>query len=288
MSRLSQPSSVSRLVVAGLAAGTALVATAGSVAAADSPPEPIRELATGDSRPEPIDDLTIGNSSPEPIDDLTIGDGRPEPIDDFAAVSCERLPIRSIAVQMMPNGKVRLTAPDDGVPTCNESIVITSYAGAGPVVDNHDPVVDSAVVMALDLEAAGPSGIQVPIDVDPCWASVQVLLDGDTFVWEDAWGDGCELTVTSNFPGSPWPTEIHVVQQTGNIQPPHIVFHDVSQTTELTGLPDGTWYVKVYDGALPETEMSVDGGASQQVSTVYDVADGSEVVIDQPWMDTDI
>lgn len=218
---------------------------------------------------------------------LADGPREPTPIDDLAIARCQPLATRSIAVKVLGNGDVRVSAPDDGRPTCNEMIVVTSYAGAG-TIDNTAPVLEQVALPALDVEAAGPSGITVAIDLDPCWPTLQVHRDGDTLVWQDVWGGGCELTVTSEFPGSPWPTEIHVVQQTGNIQPPHLMFHDVSQTTVLTGLPDGTWYVKVFAGALPGTEMTVDGGATQQVSTVYGVGDGSSVVIDHPWMDTDV
>lgn len=216
-------------------------------------------------------------------------DGRrePTPTGDLTSTRCQPLPARSIAVTVLGNGNVRLSAPDDGVPTCNEIVVVTSYAGSG-VIDSAAPVLEQVGVPALDLEAAGPSGVTVPVALDPCWPTLQVHRDGDTFVWEDVWGGGCELTVESDFPGSPWPTEVHVVQQTGNIQPPHILYHDVSQTTVLTGLPDGTWYVKIYDGALAGSTLSVDGGPTTPGPTVDDVADGATVTIEHPWMDTDV
>jgi len=53
-------------------------------------------------------------------------------------------------------------------------------------------------------------------------------------------------------------------------------------TTVLTGLPDGTWYVKVYEGAVDGTSMSVDGAPAAEVDTVHGVADGSTVLIEHP------
>ena len=50
----------------------------------------------------------------------------------------------------------------------------------------------------------------------------------------------------------------------------------------LTGLPDGTWYVKVYDGGVPGTTISIDAGAPQATTTVHGVADGSAVEIEHP------
>lgn len=172
--------------------------------------------------------------------------------------------------------------PGDGPTTCNEAMVVTSYAAAGPVVDNHDPVIEQVVFQIADLEAAGAAGITVEIALDPCWAGLQVHRDGDTLLWDDVLGDGCVLEVASDFAGTPFPTEIHVVQQTGNIQPPYIFDHVVDDTTVLTGLPDGTWYVKIYEGAHFATTMAVDGGTPQVATIVNGVADGSVVEIAHP------
>src|SRR5690606_8654239 len=163
------------------------------------------------------------------------------------------------------------------------AVVVSSHASAGPVVDNHaDPLLDQAVVQASALEAAGPAGIHVPLALDPCWAGIQVHRDGDTLVWDEVVGDGCELVVTTDFAGAAHDTEVHVVQQTGNIQPPHIFEHDADGTTVLTGLPDGTWYVKVYEGAMDGTTMSVDGSPAAEVEIVHGVAAGSTVLIEHP------
>ena len=161
--------------------------------------------------------------------------------------------------------------------------MVSSHASAGPVVDNHDdPVLEQAVLQASALEDAGPAGIHVPLVLDPCWAGIQVHRDGDTLVWDEVVGDGCELVVTTDFVGDPHGTEVHVVQQSGNIQPPHIFDHDVDGSTVLAGLPDGTWYVQVYDGGVDGTTMSVDGSVGAEVDIVHGVADGSTVLIEHP------
>jgi hypothetical protein len=171
----------------------------------------------------------------------------------------------------------------DDVTTCDEVVVVTSYASGGPEVDHtFDPEVDEIVFDVSALEAAGPAGITVDPELDPCWAGLEVLRDGDTYLWSDVDGDGCEMEITTDFHGSPWSTQVHVVQQSGSIQPPHIFDHVADTTTVLTGLPNGTWYVKVYDGAVAGTTMSVDGGAPDGVAIVHGVPDGSSVLIEHP------
>ena len=88
------------------------------------------------------------------------------------------------------------------------------------------------------------------------------------------------MTVATNFAGAGHDAEIHVVQQTGVIAPPHVINVDTDDTTVLTGLPNGTWYVKVYDGWSVGSTITIDGGPAQPASTVYDVEDGSTVEID--------
>lgn len=202
--------------------------------------------------------------------------------DELTSARCRPLDADALDVDVLRSG-VRISYAGDAYRTCDEAVVVTSHASAGPVVDNHeDPVLDQAILQASALEAAGPAGIAVRLDLDPCWAGIQVHRDGDTLVWDEVVGDGCELEITTDFAGAPHDTEIHVVQQTGNIQPPHIFEHDSDGTTVLTGLPDGTWYVKVYDGAVDGTTMSVDGGPAAEVDTTYGVADGSTVLIEHP------
>ena len=164
--------------------------------------------------------------------------------DSFASSRCRPLDTAALDLQVLRSG-VRVSYAGDRYATCDEAVVITSHASAGPVVDNHDdPVLQQVVLQASALEAAGPAGIHVPLALDPCWAGIQVHRDGDTLVWDEVVGDGCEMVVTTDFAGDPHDTEIHVVQQSGNIQPPHIFDHDADGTTVLAGLPDGTWYVR--------------------------------------------
>jgi hypothetical protein len=47
-------------------------------------------------------------------------------------------------------------------------------------------------------------------------------------------------------------------------------------------LPNGTWYVKVHDGAVAGTTMSVDGSPSDEIAIVNRVPDGSSVLIEHP------
>jgi hypothetical protein len=200
----------------------------------------------------------------------------------LAARRCQPLDTVALDLDVLRSG-VRLSYGGDRYATCDEAVVVTSYSASGPVIDNHvDPVLGQVVVQASTLEAAGPAGVHVPLALDPCWAGIQVHRDGDTLVWDEVVGDGCELTVVTDFAGAPHDTEIHVVQQSGNIQPPHIFEHDADETTVLTGLPDGTWYVKVYEGAVDGTTMAVDGGAPAEVTIVHGVADGSTVEIEHP------
>lgn len=202
--------------------------------------------------------------------------------DSFASSRCRPLDTAALDIDVLRSG-VRVSYAGDAYATCDEAVVVSSHASAGPEVDDHsDPLLDQAVLQASALEAAGPAGIHVPVALDPCWAGIQVHRDGDTLVWDEVVGDGCELVVTTDFAGAAHDTEVHVVQQTGNIQPPHIVEHDADGTTVLTGLPDGTWYVKVYEGAIDGTTISVDGGPAVEAEIVHGVADGSEVLIEHP------
>lgn len=180
-------------------------------------------------------------------------------------------PYRSVA-------EVVLSYREDGVVTCNEVVQTQTYASAGAAVDNHvDPVLGEHVVWAADLEAAGRVRFTIPID--PCWAGIEFHRDGDALLHSEVIGDGCEMTIDTEFVTVSHDAEIHVVQQTGNIQPPHIWSISDDDTTVLTGLPNGTWYVKVYDGWTLGSTIEVNGGGVIAQSTVYDVADGSQVDI---------
>ena len=196
---------------------------------------------------------------------------------------CSPLDSRALDIDWQPSGHLKFVYAGDDVATCDEVIVVTSYSSGGPDVDHtFDPVVDEAVFNVSELESAGPAGVTVSPDLDPCWAGIEVLRDGDTYLWSDVDGDGCEMEVTTEFHGAPWTTEIHVVQQTGSIQPPHIFDHAGDTTTVLTGLPNGTWYVKVYDGAVAGTTISVDGAGPDDVTIIHGVPDGSSVLIEHP------
>ncbi len=180
-------------------------------------------------------------------------------------------PYRSVA-------EVRLAYRNDGVATCNEVVQTRMYASAGPAVDNHtDPMIAEHLVWVADLEAAGSIGFTIAID--PCWAGIEIHRDADTLLYSDVLGDGCEMTIDTDFVTVPHSAELHVVQQTGNIQPPHIWGVTDDDVTVLTGLPNGTWYVKVYDGWTLGSTIEVNGGGVVAQSTVYDVADGSHVDI---------
>lgn len=250
-----------------LLAGLALAGSATGTAKA-GPDEPVAGHDDG------AGELAVVTTSTEP-------DG--DELSDLAAASCTALDPELLDVHVLGSGAIRFVYADDGLVTCDEVMVVTSYASAGPVVDNHhDPVVDQIVFQVAELEAAGPPGITVEPELDECWAGLEVARDGDTLVWDDVLGDGCSMQITSDFAGTPFPTEIHVVQQSGNIEPPHIFGHDQDETTVLTGLPNGTWYVKVYEGAHPATTMAVDGAAAALTSIVHGVPDGSEVEIGHP------
>jgi hypothetical protein len=200
----------------------------------------------------------------------------------FTTERCQPLATRALDVDVLRSG-VRVTYAGDRYVTCDEAVVVTSYAAAGPSVDNHvDPVLGEVVLQAAALEAAGPAGLHVALPLDPCWAGIQVHRDGDTLVWDEVVGDGCELIVATDFAGTPHDTEVHVVQQSGNIQPPHIFPHVEDDVTVLTGLPDGTWYVKVYEGAVDGTTMAVDDAPAVEATIVHGVADGSTVSIVHP------
>lgn len=203
---------------------------------------------------------------------------------DLGFEKCQPLLGIDAEISTVENGHtITLTAPDDGAKTCPEGVAIYSFAGNGAVViDNYWPVVDLLVVPALDIEAAGPTGVTVPIQLDPCWPAVKVLRDGDTPVWQDTFGAGCSMWVSTDFAGKSWPTQIHVIQQTGTIMPPHIFDHVSDHTTLLTGLPSGVYLVKVYAGAKPGTTTSVDGGKPLKTSSVGKVGVGSHVEFRHP------
>ncbi len=206
--------------------------------------------------------------------------------DDLHEISgrrCTVLDSDLLDITLQPSGHLKFVYAGDRYVTCNEAMVVNSYASAEAVLDSqNDLVVDQITFHVADLEAAGPAGVTVDPVLDPCWAGLEVLRDGDTLLWEHVDGDGCEMEITTDFLGGGFDTEIHVVQQTGTIVPPHIFHHDHDETTVLTGLPNGTWYVKVYEGYQPATTISVDGGAPVNDDIVNGVPDGSSVSIEHP------
>ena len=118
------------------------------------------------------------------------------PVDDLAIARCEPLDGRSLAVGLSPGGELLLVYANDAVATCNEAIVVSSYASAGPSVDNHaDPLLDQIVLDVAELEAAGSTGVTVEPVLDRCWAGLQVHRDGDTLLWEHVEGNGCEPSI---------------------------------------------------------------------------------------------
>lgn len=203
--------------------------------------------------------------------------------DTAHAGRCSPLDRRALDIDWQPSGHLKFVYAGDDVTTCDEVIVVTSYASRGPAVDHtFDVEVDEATFFVSELESAGPAGVTVSPDLDRCWAGIEVLRDGDTYLWSAVDGDGCAMEVTTDFHGAPFDTEVHVVQQSGSIQPPHIFDHTADTTTVLTGLPSGTWYVKVYEGAVAGTTMSVDGSEPAEVAIVNGVPDGSSVLIEHP------
>ena len=207
----------------------------------------------------------------------------PAELDIVHELPCEGLDHGLLTTYVSASNEITFVYEDDGVITCDEVMVVKSYASHGPEIDNHhDSLVDEIVFQVSELEAAGSEGITVAPELDECWAGVEVHRDGDTLAWDHVFGDGCELEVASSFGGSPFATELHVVQQSGSIQPPHIFEHDSDDTTVLSGLPNGTWYVKVYEGALAGTTMAVDGGTPLLTDIVEGVPDGATVHIAHP------
>ena len=194
--------------------------------------------------------------------------------------ACTALPAKHFDVELDDSGAGNISVADDGVANCDEAVVLWSIASSSPVVDNHEPIIDELVLQVADLEAAGPKGIDFSIELDPCWAGFQVLRDGDSLVHEEMIGDGCEMTVAVDFTGAPAEAEIHVVQQTGTIAPPHIWTVDDDQVTHLVGLPSGTWYVKVFEGFTPDSSISVDSEDSTSADTVDGVEHGATVDIE--------
>ncbi|MGI9597915.1 MAG: hypothetical protein ACR2QK_17250 [Acidimicrobiales bacterium] len=213
-----------------------------------------------------------GPASAHPADDGPTGrTSRPS--------ACTALPAKYFDVELDDSGNGNISVADDGITNCDEGVVLWSIANSSAVIDNHEPIVDQLVLQVADLEAAGMKGIDFSIELDPCWAGFQVLRDGDSLVHEEMVGDGCEMTVAVDFTGAPAEAEIHVVQQTGTIAPPHIWDVDDDQVTQLTGLSSGTWYVKVYEGFTPDSSISV-GAETTYADTVYGVEHGATVEIE--------
>jgi len=193
--------------------------------------------------------------------------------------ACTALHAKYFDVEIDESGNGTITVGDDGITNCNESVVLWSIANSSATIDNHEPLVDQLVLEVADLEAAGPKGIDFSIELDPCWGGFQVLRDGDTLVHEEMIGDGCGMTVDVDFAGAPANAQIHVVQQTGTIAPPHIWDVSDDHVTHLTGLPNGTWYVKVYEGFVPDSSISV-GPQITYADTIHGVGHGATVEID--------
>jgi hypothetical protein len=229
----------------------------------------------------------VGHSTgaDDDVDDVAAVTTTTEPpeLDWVHELDCEGLDSTSLTTYVLASGEIRFVYEDDGVITCDEVMVVTSYASRGPDVDNHhDPEVDELVFQVSELEAAGAAGITVAPELDECWAGLELHRDGDTLLWDHVLGDGCEMEVTTSFAGAPHPTEIHVVQQSGSIAPPYTFEHDTDDSTILTGLPNGTWYVKVYEGAVAGTTIAVDGGTPLLTDTIEGVPDGAIVDIAHP------
>lgn len=213
-----------------------------------------------------------GPASAHPADDGPTGYTARPP-------ACTALPAKYFDVELDQSGAGNISVADDGVTNCDEAVVLWSLANSSAVIDNHEPIIDQLVLQVADLEAAGTKGIDFSIELDPCWAGFQVLRDGDTVVHQEMLGDGCEMTVAVNFTGAPAEAEIHVVQQTGTIAPPHIWTVDDDHVAYLTGLPNGTWYVKVFEGFLPGSSIGV-GAVTTSADTFHGVEDGATVDID--------
>lgn len=205
-------------------------------------------------------------------------DGGPTDLTSQPA-DCIPLTARYFDVQLDESGIGNIRVADDGITNCDEAVVMRSIASSSAVIDNHEPIKDRIVLQVAELEAAGPKGIDFTIELDPCWAGFQVLRDGDSLVHEEMVGDGCEMTVAVDFTGPSANAEIHVVQQTGTIAPPHIWDVDEDQVTHLSGLPSGTWYVKVAEGFTPDSSISV-GPSTTYTDTVYGVGPSATVDID--------
>ncbi len=192
--------------------------------------------------------------------------------------ACTPLAAEYFDVEIDESGDGNISVADDGVVNCDEAVVLWSMANSSSVVDDDEPIIDELVLQVADLEAAGQTGIDFSIELDPCLAGFQVLRDGDSLVHEEMIGDGCEMTVAVDFTGAPAEAEIHVVQQTGTIAPPHIWTVDDDHVTNLVGLPSGTWYVKVFDGFTPGSSISVDAEGVSGADTVYGV--GHDATVD--------
>jgi hypothetical protein len=196
------------------------------------------------------------------------------------APPCTALHARYFNVTIDETGAGNISVDDIGQTSCNESVVLWSFASSSAVIDNNEPIIDDDVIMIADLEAAGSEGIDFDLELDPCWAGFKVLRDGDTNVHQEMLGDGCNMVVDVDFSAAPSEAEIHVVQQTGVIRPPHIFTVNGDTTTELTGLPSGTWYVKVYDGFTMGSSISTVGGAQTPSNTLHAVPHDSHVDVD--------
>lgn len=193
--------------------------------------------------------------------------------------ACTPLAAKYFDVELDESGDGNIRVADNGIVNCDEAVVLWSLANSSAVIDNHEPIVDQVILQVSDLEAAGKAGIDFSLTLDPCWGGFQVLRDGDSLVHEEMIGDGCDMTIDVNFTGPAAEAEIHVVQQTGTIVPPHFLDATNDQVFHLTGMPSGTWYVKVYEAFTPGSDITV-GPVVVATDTVYGVPNGAVVEID--------
>lgn len=235
-------------------------------------PTPIRTTITATTLIVAAIVGAVGPASARPTDSgPTNRTGRPP--------ACTPLAAAFFDVELDASGVGNISVGDDGITNCDEAVVLWSIANTSSTIDNREPIVDELALQVADLEAAGAKGIDFSIELDPCWAGFQVRRNGDSLVHEEMVGDGCDMTVAVDFSGAPAEVEIHVVQQTGTIAPPHMWSVDNDEVTHLTGLPSGTWYVKVFEGFTPDSSISV-GAFTDDVDTVYGVPNGATVTID--------
>ena len=239
---------------------TAALGLASAAVAGPPPTPPLFELP---GLPDPVDPGP--DEEPEVNPDLDLPDldltappaDPPEPPADCAPVDAD-----AFGVTVIDNGDgtafVQLGYYDTEDACDTDVRVVSNRTNADESVQEQYAEF-ATTVDELEAAAAGDGWVETDIGLDPCFSTVAVTVDGD-LLHSELFGDGCEITMTKDFPDDPWPAAISL-QHVPGWTDDHVFEVDDDDDVVWTGLPSGPYVVNEFDGAVAATTIAIDGGA---------------------------